>query len=326
MNLCVIGLGSMGKRRLRLLKRIELVNSIYGVDTQERRRVEVSNELKVDCYTSIEEVLNTNQIDGVVICTPPLTHATIISKCLSLNLHVFTEINLVDDNYDQLIQLAEENNKVLFLSSTFLYRKEIQYIKKTINSNPTNYMYHVGQYLPDWHPWESYKDFFVGDKKTNACREIFAIELPWIIDVFGDIVNFKLFKKKTTQLDIDYDDTYTLIVEHQNGTIGSLNINVVSRIAERRLYVYDEKLALSWNGTPDTLIEFDFEKCKEVSIDTYTQTEHDSHYAKNIIEDAYLHELENFIQVILGKETAKYSFEKDKNILNFINQLEESNE
>ena len=35
----------------------------------------------------------------------------------------------------------------------------------------------LGQYLPDWHPWESYKSFFVSNKKTNGCRELFAIEL-----------------------------------------------------------------------------------------------------------------------------------------------------
>ena len=47
-------------------------------------------------------------------------------------------------------------------------------------SRPVNYIYHIGQYLPDWHPWENYKNFFVGDKRTGGVREIFGIDLPWL--------------------------------------------------------------------------------------------------------------------------------------------------
>ena len=55
------------------------------------------------------------------------------------------------------------------MSSTLQYRKEIQFIKEEVKkvSGKVNYIYHVGQYLPDWHPWENYKDFFVGDARRG---------------------------------------------------------------------------------------------------------------------------------------------------------------
>ena len=324
MNICVIGLGSMGKRRIRLLKNISEVKNVYGVDSQEDRRQYTHKELGIDCYQSLSEVLQEKHVDGVVISTPPLTHSSIIKESLSNNLHVFTDINLINDEYDTIMNLAKQKNKILFLSSTFLYRNEIKYIKQSISRKLINYTYHVGQYLPDWHPWESYKNFFVGDKKTNGCRELFAIELPWIVDVFGNIEDFYFFKRKSTSLEIDYDDTYVGIIKHKNGTIGTINVDIVSRVAKRELCVYGENLYLTWKGTPDSLYKLDFESKKMINILTYNNINHDERYARNIIENAYQEELENYINTILGIESPKYTFSQDKDIINVINQIEKN--
>lgn len=326
MNICVIGLGSMGKRRIRLLKRIQQVKNIYGIDLSDKRRNAASLEFEIDCYPSLENLIENHKINAAIISTPPLSHSKIISECLEKNLHVFTEINLVDDGYDRNIKLAKKKKKLLFLSSTFLYRKEIQEIKKMVGTCSANYIYHVGQYLPDWHPWESYKDFFVSDKRTNGCRELLAIELPWIIDIFGTIKEYSCFKRKTTNLAFDYDDTYTIIFRHINGSIGSVNIDVVSRVAKRNLCIYDQNHYIEWDGTPDSLKRFDLESRQMLDVATYTASEHNDMYSKNIIEDAYFDELKNFIHSITGQEIPRYSFAKDKELIRLINAIEEGTE
>ena len=189
----------MGKRRIRLLSERNDV-SIIGVDTQVLRREEVKVKFGIECYISLEEACRVNNIDAAVISTSPLSHAAIIKECLEHNLHVFTEINLISTSYEDNMQLAEEKGKVLFLSSTFLYQEDtLKIIERIKNVNsPVNYIYHVGQYLPDWHPWESYNDYFIGNPRTNGCREIMAIELPWIYTAFGKVTDFKVMKSKNS--------------------------------------------------------------------------------------------------------------------------------
>ena len=46
MNIGVIGLGSMGKRRIRLLKNLEQCGSIIGIDSREDRRIEAEEAFK----------------------------------------------------------------------------------------------------------------------------------------------------------------------------------------------------------------------------------------------------------------------------------------
>lgn len=150
--------------------------------------------------------------------------------------------------YDENIKLAKQKGKVLFLSSTPLYKEEMQIIGGRLKQNGKSciYQYHVGQYLPDWHPWDMLEDFFVSDKKTNGCREILAIELPWIQAVFGKIENINVLKANITSLKLDFPDVYVIQMQHSNGSIGNLTVDVVSRQAVRRLEIFNEDIYIRW--------------------------------------------------------------------------------
>lgn len=322
MKAIVIGLGSMGRRRIRLLKQYDSDLSIIGIDVNKERQEQVSSQYGISVKSSIAEACKEN-IQCAFVCTSPQSHAGIIRECLSDNLNVFTELNLVDDLYTENIALAKERGKVLFLSSTFLYRKEVQYIKHlTENSRSIlTYMYHAGQYLPDWHPWESYKNFFVGQKTTSGCREFMAIEFPWLTDVFGDIVSCDVSKDQISSLDLNYPDRYILTLKHASGTAGSMIIDLVSRKASRNFELFGEDLYLHWDGSPDGLYVYDIEKKADQNVALYDGAENRKEYNSTIIENAYFEEIVDFFNTINKGTTPKYSFEKDQKIINVINGI-----
>lgn len=324
MNVIVIGLGSMGRRRIRLIRQYDPSIGICGIDTSEERRKQAERECDIETSESIEDVRE-KEYDCAFICTSPLSHAGLIHACLCRNMHVFTEINLVVDGYEENIELAKERGRVLFLSSTFLYREEIQYIDQRVHESscPVSYLYHIGQYLPDWHPWENYKDYFVGSRRTNGCRELFAIELPWLLHTFGDVQRCSVVKGKNTGLQIDYPDSYLVTLEHENGVRGSLAIDVVSRKAVRNLEVFSEDLYLSWNGTPDSLRYYDYERREEIPVNLYEEVERREGYDRFIIENCYLHEIEAFFAQVKDGAVPVYDFEKDKKTLALIDKIEE---
>ena len=324
MRFVVVGLGSMGRRRIRLLKQISSEFEIIGVDSAESRCGQARNELGIETMGDLDEALAERKPDAVVISTSPLSHAAIINKALRASCHVFTELNLVDDLYEENIRLAAQMGKVLFLSSTFLYREEIRFIQQKIGETegPLNYNYHVGQYLPDWHPWESINDYFVGDKRTNGCRELFAIELPWLIRTFGRIESCEVLSSKNSRLNIQYKDNYLLLVKHADGNKGVLAVDVVSRKAVRNLEVYGENLYMTWNGTPSGLQVYDYERKEEKKIDLYENVDKQEGYAAFVIENAYRNELEAFIGQIESGGSAIYTFEDDKEVLALIGEIE----
>ena len=113
MNIAVIGLGSMGKRRIRLIKEMYSDYSIIGIDGREDRRIEAAEKFHINTFPSMEEI--DQKIDCAFVCTSPLSHASIIKDCLERKWHVFTELNLVDTGYTQNMQTAKNNGCVLFL-------------------------------------------------------------------------------------------------------------------------------------------------------------------------------------------------------------------
>jgi predicted dehydrogenase len=323
MNVLVIGLGSMGKRRIRLIQKLIDGVSIYGIDNKLERTSQLEKEKNITCYNDINKC-DLSIIDCAFVCTSPLSHGEIINALLKHKINVFSEINLVDTLYKENIELAKKNDAILFLSSTFLYREEIKYIDKIVKEEkkPMVYTYHIGQYLPDWHPWENYKDYFVGNDLTNGCREIFAIELPWILNTFGDIKDFSVSKDKNSSLNINFADNYIVKIEHKNGSKGVLIVDLISRKPIRKLDVYNENEYLSWEGTTDSLKRFDIESKEDKPVVLYDKIDKDAKYNEFIIENDYQEEVVSFFKCLRDKENKFYNFENDLYTLSLINKIE----
>lgn len=320
MKIVVIGLGSMGKRRIRHIRDMYPEYEVLGVDQRDDRRFEASTLYDIETFPGLSNI--PLGVDCAFVCTSPLSHSEIIRDCLLKNINVFSEINLVSEGYENNIALAKKNNLELFLSSTFLYRDETNYIKSFVSTEKKwNYVYHVGQYLPDWHPWESYNDFFVANNKTNGCRELLAIELPWLISSFGAVKSFNVISDTMSKLNIDYSDNYMIQLEHDNGNKGSLIIDVVSPCPVRKFEAYAEHSYISWGGTPDSLSVFDNNK-KILETKLVTEiVDHCEGYVSFVVENAYREEIRSFFDILNGVGNHKYSFENDLEVLKLIDDI-----
>lgn len=320
MNICVIGLGSMGKRRIRLLQEMDSDFTITGIDNNVERARSVSEQYHIPYGASLDGM--SEKFDCAFICTPPLSHGKIIQECLNRDCHVFSEINLVDDLYQENMQLAKDRNRTLFLSSTPIYRSEMQYISNRVkqNGNPCVYQYHVGQYLPDWHPWDNLKDFFVSNRVTNGCREYLAIELPWLQMAFGKITGINVIKQKLTKLKLDFPDTYLIQLMHENGNNGNLLVDVVSRQSVRQLEIMNEDIYMKWNGMPDSLYDKNIltGELQQIVTGKYV---HVPGYSDWINETAYAEEIKMFFEVIKGAKPL-YGFMQDVATLQVIDEIE----
>ncbi len=322
MKALIVGYGSMGRRRIRLLKRLIDNIEIICVDNKPERLNQIKDaDLKAydDLNAAIDE-----KPDIAFVCTSPGHHAEMILTLIDAEINVFTELNLVDTYYDKIIETAKAKNVSVFMSSTMLYNKQIAQIDKFVKrtNKPVTYICHIGQYLPDWHPWESYKDFFIGKKETNGVREILAVQLPWIINTFGKITSVKVTAQKCTDLNIDFNDSLLINFMHENGNIGVFAADTVSRKAVTYLEIIGEDIHLFWHGHNDDLMVYDFKTKKMESVCAYENVEHTDGYADNIIENQYLDEIANFLNTVYKGTIPKYSIEKDKYTLSVIDAIE----
>lgn len=323
-KILIAGLGSMGMRRLKLLRTLFPDVDICGVDNRKDRLNTASRTYSIKTFNNLSSAIEFIRPDFSFVSTSPLSHSSIINQLLKNGSHVFSEIDLVGEGYEKNTILADKAGLVLFLSSTQMYRREIRHITEFVKNIVDNcfYRYHVGQYLPDWHPWENYTEFFVGDKKTNGCREIFAIELPWIINSFGKVKSLTSVSDKLSRLNIDYPDSYAVTFIHETGAVGQIMVDIVSRKAVRDFELLSEDIYLHWGGTPDSLSVYDPLNRKTEYVRLYDEILSDPRYSDNIVENAYVEEMENFFKVVEGKESPMHTYAENKVILNLIDEIE----
>ena len=322
MRIMVVGYGSMGRRRIRLIRRLIQDCEFICVDSNLERRNSAQKD-NVKAFETLEDALK-EKPQVAFVCTSPASHGDIIRRLVDEKVNVFTELNLISKGYDYIINKAEENDVKLFMSSTSLYNRVIKRIIAEIKKQDKHltYIYHVGQYLPDWHPWESYKDFFVGKKETNGCREIFAIQLPWIIEAFGKVETLCAFGQKATELEIDYKDSIVASFKHLSGSQGTFVADVTSRQATTYFEVIGEDVHIKWDGTNTGLYIYDPESGTMKNISVYDNCEHIDGYSEIIDENEYLDELKAFFDYIKNGVYPVYDFKDDSYTLSIIDEIE----
>ena len=326
MRFLVIGLGSMGKRRIRCLKKLGY-NDIIGFDIRKDRLNEAQNLYNIKATDEIEKIDN---IDAVIVSTPPDKHKEYVLWAVRQNIPVFVEASVILEHSKEIKQHLIKNKlreDLIYPSCTLKFHPVIRDIKKLINSeewgNFLNFSYHSGQYLPDWHPWESILDFYVSKKETGGAREIVPFELTWLCDIFGYPEDIVGFFGKTINLGCDIDDTYSIIIKFKHG-YGTLLVDVVSRYATRNIIINLEYAQITWNWNENFFKLYDARNKRFI---TFYQTVGETMvgYNKNIIEDMYLEEIEYFIKAIKGEESFPNTLEDDIKILELLYIVEKSN-
>ena len=323
MKFLQVGLGSMGKRRIRCLKKLGH-ESIIGFDPREDRRAEAEKLYGIQTIASLAN-LGPLGIDALIISTPPDRHRDGIKLALELRKPVFVEAGILLEGTAEARALARKRKVLIAPSCTLRFHPAIKQIKAIVRGGRygklTNFSYHCGQYLPDWHPWEKVTDFYVSKKETGGCREIVPFELTWLFDIVGFPKRARGFLGETMDVGAVIDDTYVLAMEFAQQAYGTLIVDVTSRYAIRTLILNMEKGQIQWHWDEGILKLYDA-RTKKWEIVPLPRGKSAKGYNKNIIEDIYIEEIAAFIAAARGKAKFPNQFEDDIAILKFLHGFE----
>jgi len=238
-----IGLGSMGKRRIRNLAACG-ENNVIGMDFSAERRHEAEEKYNIRTIDNLD-ALGAEDIDAVSISTPPDKHGDYIRWALANKKHFFVELATTDDGYEEIRRLADKNLGIVMAPScSFRFFLPIKMMKKYIGDGRIGkvlaFHHHAGQYLPEWHSWEDYRQIYFAKKETGAFRTMFLFELSWLNWLFGrqaDVVFGFTDKISDLELEIGAKDITWAYLKYQNKILGSLLIDIISRKPFRTLRI-----------------------------------------------------------------------------------------
>ena len=320
----VIGLGSMGKRRIRCFRALG-VEGIAGIDSREDRREDAAATYGVETFGTVEAAAQAHQLSALCISVPPDLHLRFMQVAVGLRLPAFVEAGVVADGMAEVVEEARRLKVALVPSNTMVFHGAVRTIKAVLTSgrlgNISNVNHHTGNHLPSWHPWEPLTDHYASRREVGGAREMVAFELRWLTQLFGIPDRSVAMRAKTVQFaGADIDDTYCLLLDWGRA-LGVLVSDVVARPAVRRLSIVAENGQLVWDWTNQNVRLFDAtrERWEEIPYDAGIA--HPG-YDANIGERMYVEESAAFLDQIEGKGSFPNDFSDDLKILEVLYRAE----
>ena len=204
-KILVVGLGSMGKRRIRNLQKLGY-HDIMGFDVREDRCSESKKKYGIKTFVNFKDAVSESP-NVFIISTPPHLHEKYLNYAIKHNISFFSELNLFSNVVKKSIKNIGRHSLVSSSSSTMRFHPVVKKLKTILEQNLIGEVYminhQVGHYLPNWHPWENYHDFFVSRKETGGAKELVPVELNWLTHLFSDVEFVFGSVKKISKLDVN---------------------------------------------------------------------------------------------------------------------------
>ena len=212
MKILIVGVGSIGKRHLGILMDMGM-KDIVVCDNKKMRLEEVQNVYpglrgSEDYVETIKEGFNV-----VFICTPPHLHTDIMAKAVDKGCHVFCEKPLAMElkGFDEIERKAGEKDLVIMVGYVYRFCKPIQKIKEILDSKILGKIYSartiISLYLPDWHPWEDYRQGVSARVESGGGVVLDLIhELDYVSWLVGPVSQIACFADRVSSLEIETED------------------------------------------------------------------------------------------------------------------------
>tara|TARA_B100001123_G_C15238461_1_gene998120 strand:+ start:431 stop:1468 length:1038 start_codon:yes stop_codon:yes gene_type:complete len=312
MNVLFFGLGGIGQRYLRLVKKNFSNFAVYAYRIK-GRKFEITDKLNANQKIDIEKkynikriknlnYLNKIKIDFAIICNPTSEHIKTIKKLLKHKIPILVEkplsnsINRLDD-----VLLTLKKNKTLLLTGHMMrFNPAVIKLKKMIKNNFLGRIYNVviksHSYMPGWHKYEDFKKLYASNKSLGGgviLTETHEIDLlKWIFGIPNKII---AFKNKKNKFNLDVEDTVNGAIKYNNrfNFLVTFSLSFIQKLPTKKISIYGKKGKLTLDLISNKLTFENIKNTKPIKII-------DSNISRN--ELFYL-QLKHFVSLIKKKRT-----------------------
>lgn len=315
----------MGKRRIRNLIKLGF-KDIIGFDVTELRRTETQKKFPILIVPSIKDALK-HKPNVMIISTPPDKHLNYVRIAIKNNIDFFTEVNLISEHVKKIIQLTRKTSLVCSPSFTMHFHPLVKELKKLLQKDTIGKIliiqHHSGQYLPNWHPWEDYRKFFVSKKITGGAREVVPVELVWLTYLFNEIRSVMANVEKISNLDVKIDDVYQVLMKFKNNISCTLTVDVISIPSFRETKIIGEHGTILCDFNNGTLKILKRKTVKKVPLKLGNIAK--GYGGGTPPETLYEDEIKTFLNSVKNRRKYFYSFIEELKILQVLDAIEKSN-
>jgi predicted dehydrogenase len=315
-HILIAGLGSIGKRHLRLARELLPKADIRVLRHQATNEVpEFSN----GCFFNIEEGIGfAPQI--AVIATPAPFHIATAQVLAEAGVHLLIEkpLSASLDGVTQLLETCQKQGTVLLTGYNLRFLPSLQRFRDLLDESVIGKVLSVrceiGQFLPSWRPENDYRQGVSARRELGggALLEL-SHELDYLRWIFGEVNWVKATLSRQSSLEIDVEDTAHLTLGFTPTTdghqlIGAVNLDFIRYDTTRLCTAIGETGSLRWNGLSGEVALY------EAGAKEWRELYSHSHQR----DDSYRAEWKNFIACVTEHQMPLITGEDGLKVLQII--------
>jgi predicted dehydrogenase len=231
MRVLFCGLGSIGQRHLRNLRAL-LGDELEVLAYRSLRRSPVLNaDMTVQSGATLEasyglrslnnlEDALAEQPDVVFITNPNALHLPVAMAAAKRGCHLFIEKPVSDsmEGLDELVRVVESKKLAAFVGYQFRFHPGLLLLKSLIVGRKLGRLAaaHIvnGEYLPDWHPYEDYRETHPARQALGGgCLNIQSHEIDYALWLFGMPKRVFAVGGHLSKLEVDVEDSVSVLLE-----------------------------------------------------------------------------------------------------------------
>lgn len=271
MHCLIIGYGSIGKRHAQILKNLGFEISLVTSQNIEAYR----------CYATVREALSAHPMDYVVIANPTYLHVNVLMQLIACD---YQSVVLVEKPLFSSIDQLPKHHMTILVAYNLRFCEPLLKLQTILQQEELiSFSVNVGQYLPTWRKEADYRQCYSAkaDQGGGVLKDL-SHELDYSLWLCGKSLEVAASGGRYSDLEIDSDDTYSILMRCEKCPNVNLQLNYLDRSPRRDILVHTKNHSIfidliKGSFTVDGMLQSQY---SDVMTNTY-QKQHEAVLTKN---------------------------------------------
>jgi predicted dehydrogenase len=253
----IAGFGSIGRRHMRNLLAAGERDLVFF---RSKRSTLPDEEIATYPVETDLEAALAHKPDAVIISNPTALHLDVAIPAAEKGCAILMEkpVSHSMERIADFRKAVQRGGGPVLVGFQFRYHPTLQTAASMIADGkigaPLSVRAHWGEYLPDWHPWEDFRQGYAarpdlgGGVILTLCHPFDY--LRWML---GEVDTLFAFTAQSHGLDLPVEETAEVSLRFASGTVGSVNLNYVQQPPAHTLEIVGSAGTLRWNNSDGVL-------------------------------------------------------------------------
>jgi len=234
----IVGCGSIGQRHVRNLRQLG-ITELVALRSRKGHFSDLPAELNIKETTDPQAVVDAHP-DVAIISNPTSLHLKAAERLLPHVRGLFLEKPIAAslDGIDAFLNRVRELKKVTFVGHNLQFHPAVLAIQDLLAEgslgDPLVLQCQVGQWLPDWHPYEDFRKAYYARKDLGGGVGLSLIhEVHLAQELLGPIDSVCGLFPPHESLPLEVDVVADLMTRHRGGAVSQIHLDFIQRPVHR---------------------------------------------------------------------------------------------